>query len=139
MGAHSPATLDVARQRVSAVRDQLSELADDTPWVARLDAALAAVPGGTLKAWMTQHHDQTVETLQTTIRVSHFGQPLNEPIGDWWTPGPRKVDAARATRVVLDGSDREYRGVTTFVATDSVYVGFAAWGADRVQMLVYSA
>lgn len=140
MGAHNAATLAVARDRIAAVRDRLREATGETAdWAGILDRALIAEPGGTLKAWMQAHHDAEVKTFQTTIKVALYGQPVIELIDDWWIPGARRVDAARATRVVLDGSEREYAGVTTFVATEDLYVGFGKWGDDRVQLIVFSA
>lgn len=140
MGAHNAATLAAARDRIIAVRDSVREASGATAdWAGILDRALIATPGGTIKAWMQAHHDDEIQTFQTTIKVAHFGQAIIEPIDDWWIPGARRVDAARATRVLLDGSEREYAGVTTFIATEDLYVGFGKWGDDRVQLIVYSA
>ncbi|QXN74020.1 hypothetical protein SEA_BLAB_94 [Microbacterium phage Blab] len=122
---------------------------------------------GTLKAWMQRHDGDPIDTLQTTIRVAYPVTTCERHGGEWgddetcqrctdidgkarraplvgviepgrpWAPGSRRVDAARATRVVLDGSSRDYAGVTTFLVTERGYIGFASFGEDAVQMLVY--
>lgn len=142
MGAHNAATLDVARQRTQAVRDMLAENTENPSnvfWVEYLDLALAEPKrGGTLKAWMQHAHDQVIDTLQATMTiVTEDGCAPDVRNVGLWAPGARRVDAARATRVLLDGSERAYAGVTTFVSTDRIYVGFAKWGETAVQMLVY--
>lgn len=139
MGAHNAATLDVARRRTEAVRDYLRgwQNNEDQSWADLLDRALALAPGGTLKSWMQRHHGQKIKTFQTTIAISLDGKPILE-VDAPWIPGTRLVDAARATRVTLDGSSRDYAGVTTFVAGD-VYVGFASWGENKIQFLAYAS
>lgn len=141
MGAHNAATLDVARERAQSVVSVLREYpgADHVAeyWRDEIEDILEnGSTTGTLKAWMQAHHDEPIDTLQTTIRVARDGQGVIEP-GRPWAPGSRRVDAARATRVVLNGSEREYAGVTTFLVTERGYIGFAKWGDDAVQMLVY--
>lgn len=142
MGAHSAATLDVARQRVEAVRDRLGQNTENPSnvfWFEYLDLALNDPQrSGTLKAWMQRAHDQVIDTLQVTIDVvTEDGKQGDIRIRDHWAPGARRVDAARATRVLLDGSTRDYAEVTTFIATDRIYIGFTSWGKDAVQMLVF--
>lgn len=137
--AHSVATRIAAQQRVELVHTHLTgQPGEDTVsafWAEQLDAVANAPTGGTLKQWMTDAHDENVDTLQVTLRSGEGDQWF---ITDFWTPGVRRVDAARATRVLLNGSEREYAGVTTYLMTERVYVGFAKWGNDAVQMVVYS-
>ena len=139
MGAHNAATLEVARRRTEMVRDALSrrESSDTVAhwWADVLDQALNVERGtiGTLRAWMQNAHDWPVDTLQVTIRCGR-----EDVIATYWSPGSRRVDATRATRAVLDGSSRDYAGVTTFVATEQTYVGFAAFGPEHVQLLIYT-
>lgn len=138
MGAHNATTREYARRRVQYVIDRLSDAAEtpaQTHWVDALQQALAAPSGGTLKAWMQAHEDQKIETLQVTLRLIDAEV---DSLSDAWSPGPRLVDASRAASVRLNGSTRDYAGVTTMAATEYVYVGFAKWGSD-VQMLCYTA
>jgi hypothetical protein len=69
----------------------------------RLGAILAAssgsAPVGTLRDWMRAHDGAQVLTLQ----VGTDGRGA-------WAPGPRTVDASRASFVMLDGSRRDYAG-----------------------------
>lgn len=148
MGAHNAATLDVARQRTEKVRDVLKEQSDNDDgdqaswmWLNTIDAALErGTTTGTLRAWMTAHHDAPIDTLQATIRVvNEDGTRGDIVVEKLWAPGSRRVDATRAATVLLNGSRRDYAGVTTFLTSDSVYVGFASFGKDRVQMLVFAA
>ena len=139
MGAHSPATLTAALERVTLMHDWLAARPlDDTGahwWADRItEATYAPRTAGTLKEWMQAHNAETVHTLQVTVDCGVTDQLRP---GSLWVPGRRRIDAARATRVVLDGSTREYAGVTTTVATSRTYIGFAKWGTDAVQMLVY--
>ena len=53
-----------------------------------------------MKAWFQDHHGKRVHTQQ---RDKHTGRV--------WEPGPRAVDATRATYVTLNGSRRDYRGM----------------------------
>lgn len=148
MGAHNTATLGVARDRANAVITLLKEYPGDDHvaqyWVDEIESILEdGRTEGTLKAWMQRHDGDPIDTLQTTIRVvrdggQHERIPIAviEPLRPW-APGSRRVDAARATRVVLDGSSRDYAGVTTFLVTERGYIGFTAFGPESVQMLVY--
>lgn len=137
--AHSTATREAAQQRVSLVHNHLAaQPGEDTVaafWAEQLAAVANAPKGGTLKQWMTDAHDEIVDTFQVTLRS---GEGDAWFITEFFTPGPRRVDAARATRVLLNGSERSYDGVTTHLMTEHVYVGFAAWGNDAVHMVVYS-
>ena len=141
MGAHNTATLDVARQRTQAVITLLGEYpADDHVaqyWVDEIQTILeTGRTEGTLKAWMQAHDGEPIDTLQTTMIVEQDGQPVIEPMRPW-APGSRRVDASRAAVVLLDDSRRDYAGVTTFLVTERGYIGFAKFGDDQVQMLVY--
>lgn len=153
MGAHNAATLDVARDRAQAVVALLKTYPGDDHvaqhWVEEIEDILEnGRTMSTLKAWMSRHNGEPIDTLQTTIRVARDVQEIPErgtparrvstiePERPW-APGSRRVDAARATRVVLGESSRDYAGVTTFLVTERGYIGFASWGPDAVQMLVY--
>lgn len=152
MGAHNAATLDVARARSEAVVTLLKEYPGDDHvaqyWVDEIETILTeGRTTSTLKAWMQRHHDEPIDTLQTTIRVAREFPVRNSEIVSAksavieperpWAPGSRRVDASRATRVLLNGSSRDYAGVTTFLVTERGYIGFASWGKDAVQMLVF--
>ncbi|WNT45348.1 hypothetical protein SEA_BABYDOTZ_95 [Microbacterium phage BabyDotz] len=152
MAAHNQATLGVARDRAQSVVNQLRAYPGDDHvaqyWVDEIETILeTGRTEGTLKAWMQRHDGDPIDTLQTTIRVAR-DEPTGDPFDPVrevgvieparpWAPGSRRVDAARATRVVLDGSSRDYAGVTTFLVTERGYIGFASFGPDAVQMLVY--
>lgn len=152
MGAHNQSTLGVARDRANAVITLLKEYPGDDHvaqyWIDEIETILeTGRTEGTLKAWMKRHDGDPIDTLQTTIRVAREFPVKNSEIvsakssviepGRPWAPGSRRVDAARATRVVLDGSSRDYAGVTTFLVTERGYIGFASFGPDAVQMLAY--
>lgn len=148
MGAHNAATLEVARERAEKVRDILKEQSDNDDgdqaswtWFNTIDTALErGTTTGTLRGWMTEHDGMPIDTLQATIRVvTEDGTRGDIVIEKLWAPGSRRVDATRAATVLLNDSRRDYAGVTTFLTSDSVYVGFASYGKDRVQMLVYAA
>ena len=141
MGAHNTATLDVARDRAKAVITLLQEYRGDDHvaeyWRDEIQTILEqGRTEGTLKAWMQRHDGEPIDTLQTTIKVARAGRGVIEPERPW-APGSRRVDATRAATVLLDGSRRDYAGVTTFLVTERGYIGFASWGDDAVQMLVY--
>lgn len=104
-------------------------------WQDVIEQAQAAPRGGTLRAWMTEKHDEVIDTYQIDLRQ---GEADLWFITGFWTPGSRRVDAARATRVLLDGSGRYYSEVTTHRMTDTVYVGFSDLGEGAVQMVVFS-
>lgn len=148
MGAHDSGTLAVARQRTEKVRDVLKEQSDNDDgdqaswfWLNTIDVALErGATKGTLKAWMTAHDGAPIDTLQATIRVvNEDGTRGDIVIEKFWAPGSRRVDATRAATVLLDDSRRDYAGVVTFLTEEKIYIGFASFGKDRVQMLVYVA
>lgn len=59
-----------------------------------------------MKEWMKAHHGKAVHTCQRDKRT-----------GLTWTPGPRTVDASRATYVTLNGSRRDYAGMKVLEKT----------------------
>lgn len=141
MGAHNHLTLDIARDRANAVVGLLKEYPgyDQVAqyWVDEIEHILeTGRTEGTLKAWMKRHDGYPIDTLHTTILVARDGQGVIEPQRPW-APGVRRVDATRAACVLLNGSRRDYAGVTTFLVTERGYIGFASFGEDTVQMLVY--
>lgn len=141
MGTHNQLTLAVARDRTNAVVTLLKEYPGDDHvaqyWVDEIEHILeAGRTEGTLKAWMKRHDGDPIDTLQTAIVVAVDGRGVIEPQRPW-APGSRRVDATRAACVLLNGSRRDYAGVTTFLVTERGYIGFASWGGDAVQMLVY--
>jgi len=94
-----------------SLRDRLIALA-------RLDTAPRAM--GT---WMKAHNGQTVQTRQYRV------DPGSQEVRGYWSPGPRKVDANRAARVVFTGpgtatSDRLYAGVRAIRSDDDMWVGY---------------
>lgn len=134
MSAHNAATLETARRRAEAAARMLDQVGG-TWWADQIRAALAGPQThGSLRKWMETRHGQDVETLQVIVPLKDGGIAGYAGL---WMPGHRTVDASRATRVILDGSHRNYAGVTTTAATDAVYVGFAKWG-DDVQLIVYA-
>lgn len=141
MGAHNQSTLAVARDRANAVVGLLKEYPgyDQVAqyWVDEIEHILeTGRTEGTFKAWMKRHDGDPIDTLQTTIRVAVEGRAIIEPLKPW-APGSRRVDASRAATVLLNGSRRDYAGVTTFLVTERGYIGFASLSEDAVQMLVY--
>lgn len=153
MGAHNAATLDVARDRAQAVVALLKTYPGDDHvaqhWVEEIEDILEnGSTTSTLKAWMTRHDGEPIDTLQTAIRVARDVQEIPErgtparrvstiePQAPW-APGSRRVDATRSACVLLNGSRRDYAGVTTFLVTERGYIGFVSWGPDAVHMLVY--
>ncbi|QUE25390.1 hypothetical protein SEA_FIZZLES_96 [Microbacterium phage Fizzles] len=149
MGAHNAATLAVARDRAQAVVNLLREYPGTDHvaeyWRDEIENILEnGVTEGTLRAWMERHDGEPIDTLQTTIKVvlkladsdRNALVPTIEPQRPW-APGSRRVDATRAACVLLNGSRRDYAGVTTFLVTERGYIGFAKFGDDAVQMLVY--
>lgn len=85
---------------------------------------------GTAKAWLTARHGTKVDTLQVTADTE--GR-----LASGWAPGPREVDASRATYATFDGSRRDYAGMTVVAANDTHLVAVAPWGDDAVQVAIY--
>ncbi|QNJ55593.1 hypothetical protein SEA_PHINKY_102 [Microbacterium phage Phinky] len=148
MGTHSQLTLGVARDRANAVVTLLKEYPGDDHvaqyWVDEIEHILeTGRTEGTLKAWMKRHDGDPIDTLQTAIIIAReSGLRDDSKVGVIepqrpWAPGSRRVDATRAACVLLNGSRRDYAGVTTFLVTERGYIGFASFGDDTVHMLVY--
>lgn len=75
-----------------------------------------------MRAWMESHNGKHVETQQRDVIT-----------GSLWTPGPRVVDASRATRVRLGESLRYYEGMRVIKKTaDRLIV------ADESHYIVYT-
>ena len=132
MGAHNAATLLIAERRAEHVADVLRDMGKATAvgWADTIEDALTAPAGGTLKAWAQARDGQRAETFQATVWVADLH------LSGVWLSGPRLM-WARPTHVTFDGSTRSFAGVVTLRATDSAYIGFAPWGDDAVQMIVY--
>ncbi|QSM01206.1 hypothetical protein SEA_CRAZYRICH_11 [Microbacterium phage CrazyRich] len=99
------------RTRATALHDRLVSLA-------RLDTAPRAM--GT---WMKAHNGQQVLTYQFKV------DPGSQEVRDVWSPGARRVDATRATRVVFgtdEGttSERYYDGVRAIRSEEDLWVGY---------------
>ena len=69
-----------------------------------------------MKAWMESHHGERVYTHQRDKRT-----------GTIWEPGPRTVDATRATYVTLDGSRRDYAGMKVIEKTTGQLIVADDW------------
>ncbi|QYW07468.1 hypothetical protein SEA_SHOTGUN_11 [Microbacterium phage Shotgun] len=95
-----------------------SDLHDRLVALARTDSVPRAM--GT---WMKAHNGQTVTTRQYRV------DPGSQEVRGKWEPGPRKIDANRASRVVFIGpsnatSDRLYDGVRAIRSDDTMWVGY---------------
>lgn len=71
---------------------------------------------------MQQHHGKRVYTQQRNVIT-----------GDLWEPGPRAVDATRATYVMLNGSRRDYQGMKIVEKTEDQLIV-----ADRAHYIIYT-
>lgn len=101
-----PAHLDALRE-ILASGDYTD---DQTAPYWRMLSDLPTRPRGTMAAWFKARNGGAVDTLQ----VKRSGAP--------WLPGPRKVDASRASFVLLDGSRRDYAGTRVLGADDTTLV-----------------
>ncbi len=100
---------------------------DNPGQYATLRAAIVerpTTPRGTMRAWMTAHDGQYVETVQLPDD------------GRFWIPGARRVDASRASSVSLDESSRDYRGCRVVGASDDALVIVTEFG-QPVTILYY--
>ncbi len=61
--------------------------------------------GGTMRDWFSARDGRQVETVQLG-----YG-------GRVWAPGAREIDASRATYVSMDGSRRDYKGMTVVASS----------------------
>lgn len=84
----------------------------------------------TMREWMKQHHQTSVDTLQIDVSGNHTAAPYGG-----WAPLDRTVDAlARATAVCFDGSWREYAGMRVILSSpDAILV------ADNWHAILYVA
>lgn len=143
MGAHSALTRSVAADRVQRVISYLEKEGADQPHAAAWAILLRELFDGSagrelpLKRWMDQYDGREVLTLQVKIRVGE-GSPETDQIVGVWAPRARKVDTSRATYVTLDNSRRDYRGVTTFLASTNTYIGFESDGHGGLVLLAYA-
>ena len=146
MSAHNPATLGYAVRRLEYVRNLLSDLDKKArhnggnpaalEWARTVNRAiLHGHTPGTLRRFLQHNHLNTVETLKANLNLD---AAVISTFTVLWAPGPRTIDSqTRKTSATLDGSTREYAGVTTFLATDTLYVGYASWGKDALQLIIY--
>ncbi len=82
-----------------------------------------ASAGGTLRDWMASHDGRQIDTFQ-------FDRRTQTP----WAPGVRTLDASRSTYFTLDGSRRDYAGMSVLAATDSAV---AAASSDGWHLCLY--
>ncbi|QDP43548.1 hypothetical protein QDA09_gp10 [Microbacterium phage Tyrumbra] len=86
-------------------------------------AGLSTAPRA-MGTWMKAHNGQQVLTHQYRV------DPASQEVRGVWEPGPRIVDANRATRVVFvnpesrSTSDRLYEGVRAIRSDDDTWVGY---------------
>ena len=92
-----------------------------------LRAMLADLPTerrGTMRDWFAGRTLTEVDTLQ----IKRNGRP--------WMPGPRMIEA-RATKVLLDGSSRDFKGCKVIAADDDALIVHDTSGFDTV--IIYRA
>lgn len=126
---------DTDRRTVGELLHYLARRADNPTarmWDSALRDVLYLPATGTARAWMQAHDKALVSTLQARVHVSG-------DVSGVWTPGPRTVDASRASSVSLDGSSRDYRGMRVVAAGPDVLVAVAPWGEDQVHICVYTS
>lgn len=138
MTAHNTATREYAERRTQFVIDHLERdelITERMRWAARLRSALQAPRQGNLRDWMAAHNGtlETVDTLQATIRLVK-ANPVR--LSHLWLPGHRQVDA-RGTFVNLGGSRRDYKGMITLASDADLWLGFAPWDSNSVQLICY--
>lgn len=131
MGAHNAATLAAAEQRIAYI---LGRLNARTEWHADISAALAEPErGGSLKRWIAEGME--LRTLQLDVLLDG-GAPVG--IANVWVPDARIVDGVAATYFTQNGSRRDFKGVTTFLQRENLYIGFDSDSrGDRVGLIVY--
>lgn len=131
MGAHNPATLAAARERIGFLRDKLNPLSS---WHATLGEILdRGHVSGSIRAWIAEGRE--LETLQVDIELAD-GAPAR--IYAPWVPGARICDHAGASFMHLNGSRRDFRGMVTFAATPEYWVGFSdSVQRDSITLIVY--
>lgn len=139
---HNTATATYAARRIAAIRDALAAPANADNPAARLYARIlghALTVGhtrGSLKEWMRYHHGASINTFQVNV---HLDGAEVSALRHAWMPGSRKLDAeTRKTGAILDGSIRDYAGVTTFYVDNTTYIGFSRLGSDAVQLVLHT-
>lgn len=138
MTAHNPATLAYAERRAEFALDRLSDLPREGAylWANRLRTALSAPRQGSIRAWLEAHDGTPIETLQLTVRL-YGAEP--SAVEDIWIPGARTVSVRSTYAWLGDYSRRYYRGVVTLASDDDIWLGFAPWGDDAVQLVCYAS
>ena len=125
---------DIDRRAVGDLMHYLARRSDN-PVARQWDSALRDVlylpAKGTARAWMQAHDAAPVSTLQARVHTSG-------DVSGVWVPGPRTVDASRASSVSLGGSTRDYRGMRVVAAGPDVLVAVAQWDEDHVHVCVYT-
>lgn len=71
-----------------------------------------------MRKWFEAHDGQTVFTAQ---------MDRTRPDAPLWYPGPREVDASKATYVTMNGSRRDYKGMKVVEATETTLVVRDDW------------
>lgn len=136
MGAHNMATLAAARERIAFASDGLNPASS---WPATFAEILdRGHVSGSLKNWARE--GMTFETFQVTIELDDGGDPTSAGRQHTlWCPGPRTMNSKRATYFTSGESDsrRDFRGMTTYAATDDYWIGFSAMGSNRVGLVLY--
>lgn len=73
---------------------------------------------GTMRAWFESHNGKPVNTLQLIV----WGIDTDTPRPSFWQPGARTVDTSRATYVTLDGSRRDFAGMSVVHASPDTLI-----------------
>ena len=130
MGAHNAVTLHAADRRLRHVAAKINR---QSSWAGLLDTIIErGHVSGSLKNWI--HEGAELETLQLDVKLD-AGEPV--AIANVWVPGARIVDHAGPTFLHLNGSRRDYAGVTTYAAAPEYYVGFTAGPRGSVSLIIY--
>lgn len=131
MGAHNPATLAAARQRIEYMRNQMNPLAS---WHGTLTAVLDRGPvSGSIRKWIRE--GVTVDTLQVDVKLDS-----GEPAGFYapWAPQNRTCDRVGSAFMHLNGSRRDFAGMVTYAATEDYWIGFAdSFQPDSITLICY--
>lgn len=130
MGAHNSVTREYADRLLRHVAAKINQRSS---WAGLLDAIIErGHVSGSLKNWIREGME--LETLQLDVKLDG-AEP--DGIANVWVPGARIVDHAGPTFLHLNGSRRDYAGVTTYAATSDYYVGFTGSSKDRVSLIIY--
>lgn len=84
---------------------------------------------GSAKKWFAKHDGKQVDLIQVSVDAEGN-------LSQGWAPGPREVDASMASKVLLGGSSRDYKGMVVEAANDDMLIASAPWGESR-QMMLY--